>query len=73
MSVNSLDLDKWINEPPSESSDEDSETFTLFPLQEKEKGKSANHDNNHAIEPTEEELKMVCHPHPLTPFIINDF
>lgn len=53
-----LDLDKWINNPPSESSEEEDGTFELFFPQEKEKGRIIGKENNKKYEPSEDELKL---------------
>ncbi|KAK3089741.1 hypothetical protein FSP39_006122 [Pinctada imbricata] len=52
-----LDLDKWINEPPSESSSEEDVGVSIFSLKN-EDSKSFGYQNDKKLpEPTEEELE----------------
>lgn len=56
-----LDLDTWINEPPSESSeDEEYQGTDVFIKSDKHQFNKENYYNENKYEPTEEELQKVC-------------
>ncbi len=57
-----LDLDKWINDPPSDSSDEDMTSSTFFPntgMNDDFRSSYNNEEKRKTYEPTEEELEIV--------------
>ena len=55
-----LDLDKWINDPPSDSSEEDIPGPSFFTTQKPDEFRSYNNDTKAPVyEPTEEELEQV--------------
>ena len=55
-----MDLDEWINDPPSESEDDDEDIFKSD-IFVKNQNSATNHRNEKvpAYEPTEEELQKV--------------
>lgn len=55
-----LDLDKWINDPPSDSSDEEMPGPSFFATQKHDDFRSYNNETKREVyEPTEEELEQV--------------
>ncbi len=59
-----LDLDKWINDPPSDSSDEDMTSSSFFPnsgMNDDFRSSYNNEEKHKTYEPTEEELEIVSH------------
>ena len=58
-----LDLDKWINDPPSDSSEEDVPGPSFFMTQKHDDFRSYNNEPKKPVyEPTEEELELVSSP-----------
>lgn len=52
-----LDLDQWINEPPSDSSDEERDRTNVFVSVDEQNRSAYSEDYKKTVEPTEEELQ----------------
>lgn len=54
-----LDLDQWINDPPSESSDDERDRTNVFVSVDERTRSAYNEDYKKTVEPTEEELQKM--------------